>query len=221
MTMNDEGAPASHSDPLRRPSRAPGEKLVLGLTGGIGAGKSTVAAILDELGATIVDCDGLGRLVVEPDGRAFQPLVDHFGDGVLQEDGQLDRAKLGSIVFNDPDELAQLNAITHPAIDLEIAERIATASGEPVVLDMAVLVESQLGRGQYHQVLVVEAPLDIRLARLRENRQMTDEESMARISSQADDEQRRAIADHLIGNGGSPDELRAAVEQFWSDAEFG
>lgn len=197
------------------------ERRVIGLTGGIGVGKSTAAAILAELGATIVDCDQLGRVVVEPGGSALQPLVDEFGDDILQSDGQLDRAALGAIVFDDPEALATLNAITHPAMDIEIADRIAAAPPGPVVLDMAVLVESELGKGQYDEVLVIEAPLEARLTRLRETRGMSDEQSLARISSQADDAQRRAVADHVIVNDGSTDALADAVGRFWREAGLG
>ncbi len=194
---------------------------VIGLTGGIGVGKSTAAAMLADLGATIVDCDQLGRLVVEPDGRAYRPLVEEFGEAVLQSDGRLDRAALGSIVFNDREALARLNAITHPAIDAEIAAAIETAPNRPVVLDMAVLVESDLGKGQYHEVLVIEAPIEARLTRLRNDRGMDDEDARARIASQATDDQRRSVADHLIVNDGSTEQLSAAVERFWTDAGLG
>ena len=200
---------------------ATGAKRVIGLTGGIGAGKSTVAALLAERGATVVDCDDLGRLVVEPDGRAYAELVDHFGPGVLQPDGRLDRAALGAIVFNDRQQLARLNAITHPAIDLEIADRITAAPPGPVVLDMAVLVESDLGRGQYHEVVVVEAPLADRLARLAETRNMGADDARARIDSQAGDDERRAVADHVIVNDGTPEDLAVAVDRYWRAAGLG
>ncbi|MEM7275301.1 MAG: dephospho-CoA kinase [Actinomycetota bacterium] len=188
---------------------------VIGLTGGIGAGKSTVAAILAELGATIVDCDDLGRLVVEPDGRAYPALVEHFGKDILAPDGRVDRPALGGLVFDDPDALAALNAITHPAIDIEIAQAITEAQTEPIVLDMAVLVETRLGAGQYDEVLVVEAPIAARLDRLRSTRGMTDEQSRARMANQADDAQRRAVADHLIVNDGGQDDLRRTVLAWW------
>ncbi|MGH1490481.1 MAG: dephospho-CoA kinase [Acidimicrobiales bacterium] len=193
-------------------------KRVIGLTGGIGVGKSTVAALLAEKGATIVDCDGLGRLVVQPDGRAYQGVIDRFGADIAQADGQLDRAKLASIVFSDADSLAALNSITHPAIDLEIADAIAAAPTPTVVLDMAVLVETDLGKGQYEEVLVVEAPLEVRLERLRSTRGMTDEDSMARIANQADDAERRAVATYVISNGGSEADLAAEVDRFWVTA---
>lgn len=195
---------------------SPGPR-VIGLTGGIGVGKSTVAAELARLGATIVDCDHLGRVVVEPDGRAFSPLVERFGTGVLQPDGTLDRAELASVVFADAEALADLNAITHPAIDREIAEAIAAATTPVVVLDMAVLVESDLGAGQYDEVLVVEAPIEDRLARLARDRQMPEDQARARMASQADDEARRAVADHVLVNDGDLEQLVAAVERFWAD----
>lgn len=197
---------------------APDERRVVGLTGGIGVGKTTVAAELARLGATIVDCDALGRVVVEPGGLAYGPLVERFGTGILQEDGTLDRPGLASVVFGDPAALADLNAITHPAIDVEIARSIADAPTPTVVLDMAVLVESDLGKGQYDEVLVVEAPIEVRLERLGLDRGMPEEQARARIASQADDADRRAVADHVIVNDGSVAELRAAVERYWQDA---
>ena len=197
------------------------ERRVIGLTGGIGVGKSTVAALLAEHGATIVDCDDLGRLVVEPGGRAYQPLIDTFGTDIISEDGRVDRPMLGAIVFNDQSALSKLNAVTHPAIDAEIADCILAATSDPVILDMAVLTESNLGSGQYGEVLVVEAPMEDRLRRLGETRGMTDEQAMARINSQATDEQRRAIADYLITNDGTEADLRSTVEAFWRTANLG
>ncbi len=197
------------------------EKRVIGLTGGIGVGKSTVAALLEELGAAIVDCDDLGRLVVEPDGRAYDDLIAAFGRDILQSDGRLDRPKLGAVVFNDADQLATLNAITHPAIDAEIAASIEQAEGHPVILDMAVLTESNLGKGQYGEVIVVEAPLQTRLDRLAVNRGMSEEEATARINSQASDDERRAIADYLITNDDTEAALQGAIVALWEQARFG
>ncbi len=194
---------------------------VIGLTGGIGVGKSTVAAELARLGATIVDCDGLGRVVVEPDGRAYGSLVERFGTDVLNDDGTVDRAALASVVFADPDALADLNAITHPAIDAEIAAAIDAATTPVVVLDMAVLVETELGAGQYDEVLVVEAPIEDRLARLANDRQMPEDQARARMDNQADDATRREVADHVIVNDGTVDQLVASVRSFWADAGLG
>lgn len=197
------------------PEMSPGSgPYVVGLTGGIGVGKSTVAGLLAELGSTIIDCDLLGRRVVEPDGSAFAAVVERFGTGVVGADGQLDRPALASIVFADGSALDDLNAITHPAIDREIEAGIAAAETEPVVLDMAVLVESSLGEGQYHQVLVVEAPLDVRIRRLVEDRGMEESAATARINSQASDGERRAVADHVLTNDGSLGELRSAVATY-------
>ena len=194
---------------------APRTARVVGLTGGIGSGKSTVAAMLGSLGAFVVDCDGLGRQVIEPQGRAYARVVDRFGPDIVRDDGQIDRGALAAIVFRDETELAALNAISHPAIDAEIADRIADAPmDQMVVLDMAVLVETDLGAGQYDTVVVVEAPLAVRLARLAQ-RGMTEDDARARIASQASDEQRREVADFVIDNAGDIDDLRDEVATLW------
>ena len=196
-------------------AKAPRTARVVGLTGGIGSGKSTVAAMLGSLGAFVVDCDGLGRRVIEPHGRAYARVVDRFGPDIVRDDGHIDRGALAAIVFRDEAELAALNAISHPAIDAEIADRIADAPmDQMVVLDMAVLVETDLGAGQYDTVVVVEAPLTVRLARLV-RRGMTEDDARARIASQASDEQRREVADFVIDNGGDIDDLRDEVTTLW------
>ena len=191
--------------------------LVVGLTGGIGTGKTTAARLLAEHGATVVDCDALGRLVIEPGGRAYAKVIARFGDDIVRDDSTIDRAKVAAIVFNDAAALAELKAISHPAIDAEIADRIAAARGAGetiVVLDMAVLAETSLGQGQYQAVVVVEAPLDVRLARLR-TRGMTGDDARARIASQASDADRRKLADWIIDNGGDLDDLRVRVAELW------
>jgi dephospho-CoA kinase len=189
--------------------------LVVGLTGGIGVGKTTVARALERRGAVVVDCDGLGRRVVEPDGLAYAGVVARFGDGVVRADGQLDRPALAAIVFNDPGALADLNGITHPAIDLEIASAIAAAPPDAVVvLDMAVLVETRLGQGQYEVVVVVEAPIDVRLERLA-GRGMAADDARARIATQATDARRREVGDLFVDNGGDEAALERAVDHLW------
>lgn len=191
--------------------------LVVGLTGGIGVGKTTVARLLAGHGAIVVDCDGLGRRVVEPGGRAYEAVLAHFGDHLRMADGTIDRPGLAAIVFNSPAALAQLNAVTHPAIDAEIAAAIKAApTGAIVVLDMAVLVESNLGEGQYDIVLVVGAPVEVRLDRL-EGRGLPREQARARMASQATDEQRRAKGDLFVTNADSEAELAVAVEAVWGD----
>jgi dephospho-CoA kinase len=188
--------------------------VVVGLTGGIGTGKTTVAGLLAGHGAEVVDCDGLGRLVVEPGGRAYDGVVERFGPSIVRPDSSLDRGALAGIVFSDPGALADLNALTHPAIDAEIAQRIAVSTSPVVVLDMAVLVETRLGAGQYQVVVVVEAPLELRLARL-EVRGVPPQDARARIASQASDQQRRAVADHVLRNDGDLDHLARQVDALW------
>jgi dephospho-CoA kinase len=189
---------------------------VVGLTGGIGSGKTTVASMLAERGAQIIDCDALGRLVAEPDGRAYHAIVDRFGRGVVAPDGRLDRPALASIVFSDPDALAALNGITHPAIDAEILERLrALPHDSIVVLDMAVLTESELGAGIYEFVVVVEADPVGRVERLI-RRGLTEADARARMAAQATDAQRRAIADIIVPNTGSLDALERQVDVAWA-----
>ena len=188
---------------------------VVGLTGGIGTGKSTVAHMLADLGAFVVDCDGLGRQVIEPHGRAYARVIERFGREIVRDDGHIDRGALAAIVFRDETALAALNSISHPAIDAEIADRIAAAPADSiVVLDMAVLVETDLGAGQYDIVVVVEAPLEVRLERLAQ-RGMADDDARARIASQATDAQRRAVAEFVIDNAGDIDSLRREVAALW------
>lgn len=167
-------------------------------------------------GAHIIDCDGLGRLVGEPHGQAYGAIVAHFGRGIVGADGRLDRPALASIVFSDPAALAALNAITHPAIDEAILERLRTLPDDSiVVLDMAVLTESQLGAGIYQYVVVVEADPVGRIERLI-RRGLTEADARARMASQATDEQRRAIADRIVPNTGALDELEHAVDIAWT-----
>lgn len=195
--------------------------LIVGLTGGIGSGKSTVARLLTSHGAAVVDVDALGREIIAPGGTAVEPVLERFGDRLRAADGGIDRPALASIVFNDPDELAALNEISHPAINDLLDERISSigeaGGADVVVLDMAVLAESTLGRNTrfpYEIVVTVEAPPDMRLERLIE-RGMTSEDAKARLASQATDEQRREAADFVIGNGGGTDELADATSQLW------
>ena len=194
--------------------------LVVGLTGGIGAGKSTAAARFAELGAAVIDVDAIGREVLAPGGRAEQ--------GVLDGRGRIDRARVAAEVFGRPDRLAALEAVSHPAINAELDSRLQELAdgGEAgvVVLDMAVLAESRLGQLEsgrgYTRVVVVEAPVEVRLPRLVE-RGLTEEQARARMASQATDAQRRALADHVIVNDGSPDELGAAVGRVWAELARG
>jgi dephospho-CoA kinase len=188
----------------------------VGLTGGIGAGKSTVARMLAGRGAVIVDSDAIAREVVEPGTPGLAEIVDAFGPGVLQPDGSLNRPGLGRIVFNDADALRRLEKITHPRIQDESARLIADAeaAGAPVLIhDIPLLVESGVA-GTFEAVIVVEAPDDLRLERLAE-RGLPREQALERMKAQATNEQRREAATYLIINDGSTEDLRARVEEVW------
>ncbi len=176
----------------------------------------------------MLDVDAIGRQVLAPGGRAEQGVIDAFGPGILGEDGHIDRGKVAAEVFGRPDRLAALEAVSHPAINAELDVQLrGLADGgevQVVVLDMAVLTESRLGQLEsgrgYTQVVVVEAPEAVRLPRLIE-RGLTEEQAQARMASQATDAQRRAIADHVIVNDGTPKELAAAVDQVWAELTGG
>ncbi len=202
--------------------------LVVGLTGGIGAGKSTAAARFAERGAAVIDVDAIGREVLAPGGRAEQGVVDAFGPGILNDEGHIDRSKVAAEVFGRPDRLTALEAASHPAINAELEsllQDLADRGGvQVVVLDMAVLAESRLGQLEsgrgYTRVVVVEAPVEVRLPRLVE-RGLTEEQARARMASQATDAQRRALADHVIVNDSRPEDLAAAVDDVWDELTGG
>ena len=191
---------------------------VVGLCGGIGAGKSTVARLLAERGAVVVDVDALGRSVLALD-EVRHAVVAEFGDGVLDAGGGIDRAALAREVFSYEGRLTDLEAISHPAIDREIARHLEALASDPpdlVVLDMAVLVESDLGklsdgRG-YTEVVVVEAHADVRLERLVA-RGMAADDARARMAAQATDAERRAVADHVLVNDGDEADLAERVDE--------
>ncbi len=197
---------------------------IVGLTGGIGAGKSTAAAILARLGATVVDVDAIGRTVGEVGGPAHAGLVQRFGADIVR-DGALHRPTLAARAFADPEALAALNAITHPAINGELARAVAAADPDAiVVLDQAVLVESPvLGRwadgpeGGYGDVIVVETPVEVRVDRLVHGRGMTAEDARARIAGQVSDAERRAVARWIIDNAGDAEHLEREVRRVWQE----
>jgi dephospho-CoA kinase len=192
--------------------------LLVGLTGGIGAGKSSVAALLAERGAVILDADQVARDVVEPDQPAFAALVERFGPEIVGADGRLDRAKLAELAFASDTGTADLNAIVHPAVGREFLARMKAAPAEAIVVcDVPLLVESETARSRgYEYVIVVEAPLEIRLERLEE-RGVPRDDAKARIAQQASDDERRAIATHLVDNAGDRAQLEAQVDAIWQD----
>ena len=196
--------------------------LIVGLTGGIGAGKSTVAEALARRGAVVIDVDGLGRQIIGHGGSAVEEVVARFGEQVRSSAGDIDRAALPSIVFSDSQALADLNAISHPRINELIDSTVDRLPGDSiVVLEMAVLVESTLGwdnRHRYEVVVVVEAPVEVRVSRLL-GRGMSTEDARARIESQVSDEERRAVANYVIGNIGTVDDLSHSVGELWSELQ--
>jgi len=189
----------------------------IGLTGGIGSGKSTAAARFAELGALVIDADALAREVVEPGTDGLAAVVAEFGEQVLDADGRLDRPALARLVFGDEAARGRLNAIVHPRVRARAVELIAAAPpGTVVVQDVPLLVETEQA-GAYDLVVVVEAPEELRVRRLAADRGMSAEEVRARMASQATDEQRRAVADVVLVNDGTPDDLSAKVDALWAD----
>ncbi|ALV43536.1 dephospho-CoA kinase [Pseudarthrobacter sulfonivorans] len=191
--------------------------LKIGLTGGIASGKSVVATRLSGLGAVLVDADALARDVVEPGTPGLASVVEAFGAEMLDGDGRLDRARLGSVVFGNPSQLAVLNGIVHPLVRQAAAGIIAAApAGAIVVQDIPLLVETGQGSG-FHLVLVVDAPDDVRIARMLEHRGMTADEARSRMAAQASREARLAAADVVLDNSGSLADVTAQVDRLWAE----
>jgi dephospho-CoA kinase len=193
---------------------------MVGLTGGIGSGKSTVARLLEARGAWIVDADLVARSVVEPGTPALAALVERFGDGILAPDGTLDRPALGAIAFADEQSRKDLEGITHPAINTEFLARMQAApEGSIVVCDVPLLAESPAAQARgYPVVIVVEAPRELRLERLEE-RGVPRADAEARMAAQATDEQRREIATHVIENSGDLEQLERQVDDVWVELQ--
>lgn len=191
--------------------------VVVAVTGGIGSGKSTVARLLARRGAVVIDADQIAREVVEPTGPSYDAIVDHFGPGVVGSDGRLDRAALAARVFTDPAELAILNAITHPAIAAAVAARVAEHAGSDrfVVVDIPLLDADSKDRYGFAGVIVVDAPVELAVRRLVEQRGLSEADARARMDSQMAREERRRLGDVFIDNGGTPGELAAAVAEAW------
>lgn len=188
---------------------------LIGLTGGIGAGKSTVSAKLAERGAVIVDADAITRELQQPGEPVFMAIVDRFGDGVVADDGTLDRQALADIVFNDKAALTDLNMLTHPAVGKEISERVAAESDTDhvVVLDVPLMVES--GMYAVAGLIVVDCPVDEALRRLVTYRDMSEADARARMARQASREERLAKADVVIDNSGAPEALDIQIDELW------
>jgi dephospho-CoA kinase len=195
--------------------------LTVGLTGGIGSGKSTVGELLVHRGAVLIDADRIAREVVVPGGAAYQPLVDRFGPGILGPDGTLDRAAVAAVAFADADSLAALNAITHPAISAVMAERRAAEEGSDhvVVLDVPLLKPAHRELLSMDVVVVVDCPVDTAVERLVGQRGFSRQDAEARIAAQVSRDERRRGADFVIDNSSDRVHLVAEVDRVWASLE--
>ena len=190
---------------------------VIGLTGGIGSGKTTVAGILAELGADVLDSDKVGHDVYRPGTDGFRQVTEAFGRDIVAADGTIDRRKLGARVFDDPEALRRLNAIVHPLIGLAVRAWLQQAQAEPntmpIVIEAAVLMEA--GWQFFDEVWVVIVEPETAIARVMASRGMTADEVRSRLAVQMSNEERVRRANRVIDNDGTPAELRARVEEAW------
>ncbi len=190
---------------------------VIGLTGGIGTGKSTVAGMLRQLGATVIDADRATREVQARGSEGLRRIVEEFGPETLKPDGELDRERLGALVFRDREARERLNRIVHPLVRTWMAKRLAEAHerGDRVaVLDIPLLFETR-GTAGLDSVILVYAPEEVQLHRLVHLRGMTEDQARERIAAQLPIEEKRRMADHVILNTGTMDDLRAEVQRVW------
>lgn len=189
--------------------------LLIGLTGGIGSGKSTVSALLADRGAVVIDADAITRELQQPGTPVLAAMVERFGEGILNPDGTLDRQAVADAVFADHDALADLGRIVHPEVGAEIARRLheEAETDHVVILDVPLLVES--GRDDMAALVVVDVDPEIAVRRLVEQRGMREDDARARMARQASRDERRAKADVVIDNSGSLDDLRHAVSDAW------
>jgi dephospho-CoA kinase len=191
--------------------------LRIGLTGGIGAGKSTVSSTFSELGGIVVDGDVIAREVVQPGTEGLAKLVEAFGSEILLDDGTLNRPALAAVAFSDDEKRATLNGIVHPLVGKRRAELIEAAADDAVVIeDIPLLVESQMA-SMFPLVIIVHADEDLRVARLIEHRGFSESDARARIAAQATEEQRRAVADVWLDNSGTAEELVEVARTLWHE----
>ena len=195
--------------------------LVVGLTGGIGVGKSAALERFHELGAVAIDSDDVAREVVAPGTPGLAAVVARFGPSVLRDDGTLDRAALASLVFSDDVARTDLEAITHPLVRAEVRRRVSAASSDSIVVNAVPLLVETGVAGEYDRVVVLEAPVELRVRRLARSRGMSRDEALARVAAQASDDERRAVAWRVIVNDGSLEALRAAVDEVWAELKAG
>jgi dephospho-CoA kinase len=189
----------------------------VGLTGGVGSGKSAVSALLAELGAVVIDADVLAREVVAPGTAGLAEVVAEFGPGVLGPDGSLDRRALGALVFADPERRQALEAIIHPRVRARAAEIEASAPPDAVVVhDIPLLTETGQA-GSFDAVVVVDVPVEVQLDRLVRLRAMSEADARARVEAQAGREERRAIATYVVDNTGTLEDLRERVSELYAE----
>lgn len=195
--------------------------ITIGLTGGIGSGKSTAARILAELGAPVIDADKVGHAIYAPGGPAYQDIIDAFGEGILADDRSIDRRKLGPIVFADAAALNRLNSIVHPRMFVRMGEMVAEmrrgGEGRPIVIEAAILIEANW-QPLCDEIWLVVASRDRVIERVERDRGMRPEQIAARIKAQLSDDERRKYASLVIDNDGTIDDLRANVTKHWQGA---
>jgi dephospho-CoA kinase len=191
--------------------------ILVGLTGGIGSGKSTVSELLALKGAVIVDADAIVREVQEPGQPVLAAIAERFGPGVLTAEGALDRAGLAALVFNDTDALKALNGIVHPAVRAEMRRQVGEQrhTDRVVVMDVPLMVEGGRRRYNVGGVVVVDVPVDVAVERLVRFRAMDEADARARIGRQVSREERLAVADRVIDNSGGREALAAQVDEVW------
>jgi dephospho-CoA kinase len=192
--------------------------LTIGLTGGIGSGKSTVAKMLAELGAPSFDADKVGHEIYHPGGPAYRDVIAAFGDGIVAADGTIDRKKLGPIVFADPAQLKRLEAIVHPRMFQRMGEMVGEMRAKgvkaPIVIEAAILIEAHW-QPLFDEIWLVVAPREKVVQRVELERGLKPEQTEARIKAQLSDEERRKEASLVIDNGGTIEELRVKVTTLW------
>ncbi|QWU17863.1 dephospho-CoA kinase [Paenibacillus sophorae] len=192
--------------------------MIMGLTGGIASGKSTVSAILIEKGARLVDADAIAREVMLPGHEVLAAVTEYFGEGILLPDGTLNRTKLGDIVFHDPEALKALNGLTHPAIRRETRKRMQAMERETperlIIVDIPLLFESGQ-EDMFERILVVYAPREVQLERLKSRNGLTQDQAEARLNSQMDIELKRSKADYIIDNSGDLADTERQIAVLW------
>lgn len=195
--------------------------ILVGLTGGIGSGKSAALERFRELGAVVIDSDDVAREVVAPGTEGFAAVVARFGPSVVRVDGTLDRPMLARLVFSDDAARADLEAIVHPRVRAEVRRRASAASSGSIVVNaVPLLVETGIA-GEFDKVVVIEAPVEQRVLRLSRSRGMSRDDALARMAAQTSDDARRAVAWRLIVNDASLASLRAAVDEVWTALRSG